>query len=132
MTPRRFAIRFGGLAVLALAIGGPTPGYVGNCDPSGSGGSVDRVQFCTDKSTYACARDRLFGRTTQEQYNTCQMQIDSMCHGFNFPSGCSPTRQLADACINAVSDANRIATPTDALPECMSSTLCGAAPLEGI
>ncbi len=132
MSARRFFLRAAALAVLGLAIGGPAPGYVGNCSTDGGPGPVDRVQFCTNKEAYACARDLAFGRIDMTQYNVCSSRIDSMCAGFNFPPGCSPSQALANACISAVSDANRISTPTDMLVECQSTTLCGAASLEGI
>jgi len=125
-------LRAGALLVVGLALGGPTPGYVGNCDPGAGNSSVDRVQFCTDKETYACARDLAAGRIDMTQYNVCAGLIDGDCHGFNFPAGCAPSRQLADACIGAVSDSSRIGTMTQDLVECQSNTLCGAAPLEGI
>lgn len=128
MTPRKMMLRLAALVVMALPIVGPTPGYVGNC--SGSAATpVNPTQFCTDKNTYVCARDLAAGRIDMTQYNVCSMHIDSMCLGFNWPDGCSPSKQLADACIDAVSDGNRIATTTDMLTECSQTTLCGAAPL---
>lgn len=125
-------LRVAALVVVGLGIAGPTPGYVGNCDPGTGGGSVNAVQFCTDKETYACARDLAAGRIDMSAYNVCAGRIDSDCARFTFPTGCSPSPELADACIGAVSDSSRISTPTDMLPECQSNTLCGAAPLEGI
>lgn len=132
MSPRRLFIRVAGLAVLALSIGGPTPGYVGSCSADGGNATADRVQFCTDKEAYQCARDLAARRIDSTQYNTCAGRIDADCAGFNFPPGCAPSRALADACISALSDANRISTPSDMIPECQSTTLCGAASLEGI
>jgi len=128
VTPRKMMLRLGALVVMTLPIVGPTPGYVGNCSGGGAP-AVDRVQFCTDKETYACARDFTAGRIDGTQYSVCMMHIDTTCAGFNWPDGCSPSKQLADACIDAVSDANRISTPTNMLTECDSTTLCGAAML---
>lgn len=135
MTPRRFVLRALALVVVALALGGPTPGYVGNCSPGSGTSTVDRVQFCTDKETYQCARDLAAGRIDMNQYNTCSGRIDSDCAGFNFPAGCAPSNELAHACIDALSRPERIGTPNDMIVECQSNTLCGAAPLsspEGI
>jgi hypothetical protein len=113
-----------------MAIGGPAPGYVGNCD--GGQCEANRVQFCTDLETYKCARDLAAGRIDMPTYNTCANRIDSTCQGFNFPSGCSPSCELTDACISAISDANNIATTNDMIVQCQSNTICGAATLEGI
>lgn len=132
MTLRKLALRLSALVVMTLPIVGPTPGYVGNCSGGGSATPVNRVQFCTNKEAYACARDFSAGRIDGTQYNVCSMHVDSTCRGFNWPDGCSPSQQLADACIDAVSDANRVSTPTEMLPECQSSTLCGGSNLEGI
>jgi hypothetical protein len=135
VTLRRFVLRAGALVVVALALGGPTPGYVGNCDGTGGSGSVDRVQFCTDELGWECARDNARHPDTTV-YNACVAQIDRTCAGFNFPAGCAPSHQLAYACISALADAGRVATPTAMIVECQSTTLCGTgAPLtspEGI
>jgi hypothetical protein len=132
MSPRRLMLRACALVVVALALGGPTPGYVGSCSTSGPDQTVDRVQFCTDTSTWKCARDLAAGRIDMNGYNTCSGRIDTDCAGFNFPAGCAPSRPRADACISALSDANRISTMSDSIVECQSNTLCGAASLEGI
>ncbi len=129
MTARKITLRLGALVIVGLALGGPTPGYVGTCDPGGSAGTVDRVQFCTDKETYQCARDLAAGRIDMTQYNVCAGHIDTDCHGFNFPAGCAPSHPLADACISALSDSSRISTRSEMIVECQSNTLCGAAPL---
>lgn len=132
MNARRTLLRAAALVVVGLALGGPTPGYVGNCDPNGGPGTVNRVQFCTDKETYQCARDLAAGRIDMTQYNVCAGAIDSHCQGFNFPPGCLPSQPLADACIGALSDQARIGTMSQDIVECQSNSLCGAAPLEGI
>jgi hypothetical protein len=135
VTPRRILLRAVALVIVALALGGPTPGYVGNCSAGGGADTVERVQFCTDKETYRCARDFAAGRIDGNGYNDCAARIDTTCAGFNFPPGCAPSRALADACISALSDANRkneLDDATHSLPECTSMTLCGAASLEGI
>ena len=134
MTLRRFMLRAGALVVVALALGGPTPGYVGSCSTSGPDQSVDRVQFCVDSSTWKCARDLGAGRIDMNAYNACRARIDTDCAGFNFPAGCSPSRPRADACNSALSDANRIGTRSEDIVECQSNTLCGGSALssEGI
>lgn len=134
MTARRIILRALALVVVALALGGPTPGYVGNCG-TGTTQSVNRVQFCTDRKTWECARDFDAGRITGAQYNDCVGMIDSACQGFNFPDGCAPSQQLADACIAALQNRGRESELNDDVVECKSTTLCGTATLtspEGI
>lgn len=128
MTPKRIVLRAAALVVVGLALGGPTPGYVGNCSPGGGDdGTVDRVQFCTDKLTWQCARDLAAGRIDMNRYNTCVASILSDCAGFNFPSGCAPSHPLASACIDALSARDMINIPSDMIVQCQSTTLCGAA-----
>ena len=146
MTLRRLVIRAAGLAVLALAIGGPTPGYVGSCDPGGGSSSttVDPHDFCVTRLTYQCARDKAAGRimcpadpmAPCPAYNTCVASIANMCSGFNLPAGCMPSTGIAQACYDALLTPARLSTPCSlmscGLSECGTPALCGGAPLEGI
>lgn len=142
MSPRRALLRVGALTILALAIGGPTPGYVGNCDASsGSGPAINPRDFCVQRTHNACARDYAAGRLTMATYNDCQgaPHINMVCNGFNFPNGCAPPTSAANACYAALLDGTRLSTTctfTSAtscgLTECQFTSLCGASPLEGI
>jgi hypothetical protein len=120
----RVALRASAGVVLLLALGGPTPGYVGNCSGGGTPAGVDPVAFCTNKRTYICARDNYAGRIDMNQYNQCRAMIDSVCAGFSFGS-CAPTQSQAQACIDALADPMRVGTPDSMIPECSSTALCG-------
>ena len=142
MSGRRALLRLGALAILALAIGGPTPGYVGNCDASSNGGpAVTPREFCTHRTHNTCARDNALGRFTVSQYNDCQADahINAVCNGFNFPNGCMPPTSAANACYDALLDGSRLGTSCSFTPtvncglsECQFTSICGASPLEGI
>jgi hypothetical protein len=90
---------------------------------------ADPAQFCISRKTWECARDYAGLRITAEMYNACALGIDAACSGFNWSEGCSPSPQIADACISALSDMSRVGTPTPMIPECYSESLCGGAPL---
>jgi hypothetical protein len=133
VTLRRFVLRAAALCVMALGIGGPTPGYVGNCDAGGgSSASVDPTTFCTYRDTYFCARDHAAMRISDAQYNTCIMAVAGNCNGFNFPPGCAPSMELAQTCYNALLASGMLATTDMNITECQTATLCGTSMLEGI
>jgi hypothetical protein len=125
----RIAIRLGAGVIILLALGGPTPGYVGTCDASGGSTVADPAQFCTSRKTWECARDYAAHRIDMGMYNACALGIDAACAGFNWTPGCAPSPQLADACISALSDMSRVGTPTPMIEECYTESLCGGAPL---
>jgi hypothetical protein len=113
--------------IALLALGGPTPGYVGSCS-AGSPAVVDAQQFCVDRKVAECVRDRVALRTDDPQYQACMLAISSSCEGATW-NGCAPSAQIADACISALRDMTRIGTPNTMIVECYTETLCGAAPL---
>ncbi len=121
---RRVLLRLAAGTVALLALGGPTPGYIGSCDAGGSR-VADPDQFCADRRDAECARDAYAGRITREMYNVCRMGIETECSGFNWAGGCSPSPETAAACVDALRDMTRIGTVTSAIPECMSGALCG-------
>ncbi|MFO0681039.1 MAG: hypothetical protein U0234_03260 [Sandaracinus sp.] len=125
----RWLVRGAGVAVMAVGIAGPTPGYVGSCDPSGSTPAVDPEAWCTEREGVECARDLAANRINQSMYSACQAQVPTTCRGFNFPPGCSPSRELAAQCIDDLSRTDLLSTPSDAMPSCQSNALCGAATL---
>lgn len=125
----RWLLRAGALAVVATALGGPTPGYVGTCDPGGSRPAVDPEAWCNERESVECARDLAAMRINMSMYSACQASVETTCRGFNFPPGCSPSRELAAQCIDDLSRTDLLSTPSDAMPSCQSDALCGAASL---
>lgn len=125
---RRVLLRLGAGVVILLALGGPTPGYVGTCSTD-TPAVVDPEQFCVDRKSSECARDRVAGRTDEATYNACANMIESQCTGATWTNGCAPSPQLAGACISALRDMSRLATLNAMIEECYQETLCGTAPL---
>lgn len=113
--------------VALLALGGPTPGYVGSCT-AGSPAVVDAQEFCVNRKVAECVRDRVAERTDDPQYQSCMLMIEGACTGITW-NGCAPSAQIADACISALRDMSRIGTANAMIVECYTETLCGAAPL---
>jgi hypothetical protein len=125
---RRSLLRLAAGVVILLALGGPTPGYIGSCDAGGAR-VADPAQFCVDKRSAECARDLSAMRITMEMYNACSATLLSECNGFNWAAGCSPSPETADACLAALRDPSRLGTLNSEIVECNAASLCGAAPL---
>ncbi len=125
---RRLVLRAAAGTVILLALGGPTPGYIGSCDASGPR-VADPAQFCVDRRQAECARDYYGMRISADMYNACAMTIESSCAGFNWTAGCSPSPETAGACVSALREMSRVGTATAMIPECYMESLCGAAPL---
>lgn len=110
------------LLVMALAIGAPSPGYVGGCQTSSGG--VEPSEFCRQFQSRVCARDRAAGRIDEAGYSSCVAQIDPTCSGFNFAAGCNPTQSTAEACYSALVDPTRVGIPATlgmrGLDECIA------------
>ena len=115
---RTLAFRSVVLSVMALALGGPTPGQIGGC--SASAGSVDPEQFCVDYEARICARDQAAGRLDGPGYSGCVGSIATGCEGRNWPVGCAPSSSTANACLDALVDATRVGTAESDLPECQA------------
>jgi hypothetical protein len=128
-------LRAAALSVMALALGGPTPGFIGNCDQSGPAieQNVDPHDFCTHFHTYFCYRDRAAGRLTSDAaQNTCVANVPAQCNGFNIPVTCVISESLANACYNALLRSDNLATLDANVTQCQISAICGGAMLEGI
>ena len=108
-------------AILLLALGGPSPGHIGNCD--GDAQPADPADYCARYRAFFCAREYQGGRINAADYTLCAERSAMFCMGFNFDPMCGvPTQRRANLCIDAMSDMGRVATPTTNLPECQ---FCG-------
>jgi hypothetical protein len=86
---------------LFLVLGGPGPGSVGDCTQGAS--IADATQHCRNAGAWRCARRRARGDITEEEERECVSMVEANCPGTNWPAGCAPTQQQADACIAALS-----------------------------
>lgn len=102
--------------VMALALGGPTPGRLGGCGADAAG-AVDPHQFCLDYRTTICARNYALNGDAGE-HDRCRGGVSGACAGFNFEAGCFPSQASTQACLGALVDLARLSTPPDLLPEC--------------
>lgn len=126
LTMRRLAIRLGAGTILLLALGGPTPGYIGSCSV-GQSAPVDAEQFCVNRKSAECVRDRVAMRTNQVMYEACANAILTQCEGATWI--CEPSAEMAAACIEALRDSDRLGMTNDMIVECSQDTFCGGAPL---
>ncbi len=122
MSDRRAKILLRALVVgvLALALGGPTPGRIGGCNSET--GFADPGEFCVVFEASICARNNAV-TPDEAAAAMCRGGIPTRCAGFNWAPGCAPTDSTANACLDALVDTSRLATSPDALGECMA--LCG-------
>jgi hypothetical protein len=126
---RRVLLRLAAGVVLAMGLGGPSPGYTGGCGSSG-GMVADARQFCVDKNTYTCARECATGRWDAARCDaTCGPHIVPGCMSFGWTPPCAPTQSVTAACIQALRDEALIGTPVDMITECQFSTLCAGSAL---
>jgi hypothetical protein len=105
---------------MAIAIGGPTPGYIRGCNVEH--GQVDPVAYCRDYEVRVCARERAAGRIDDAMHTACVAAIETQCAGRTWGVGCNPTQASTQACLLALVDIARLHLPATALPECM--TVC--------
>jgi hypothetical protein len=112
----------GGIALLAL--GGPSPGYIGGCAGTAPG-APDARQYCTDKGGLVCMREFYSGRANLDQFNACVAQIVPMCAETSW-GACVPNVAQTNACLVALGDSGRFAMTTPEIPECNQANWCPA------
>ena len=114
--------------VLVLFLGGPTPGAVGDCSED-EGASVAAPDWCFEKGGLVCERRAAMtppGPDNDAAKEECYRSLDVSCPGSTWPLDCvPPTRMLANACIAALSNTDRLSEPESAIVECQVATLCG-------
>jgi hypothetical protein len=128
-SPRARVVRRLVLGALAFVVlGGPSPGFVGSCDPS-IAGSPDAYRYCTDRSGLICSRELESGRIDEAQFLACYDAIRPFCETRRNWSGCVPTAAAVEACLNALRDASRFGLSCSAVSceivEC--NDLCASA-----
>jgi len=112
-------------ALLALVLGGPTPGSVGSCDQDAQ--TANAEQFCRARKDLACQRRYARGEIDQAAEMACRAGVDAECVGAAWPADCDPppTTVQTRACIAALANSERLSEAENAIPECLTSTLCG-------
>ena len=125
MTGRWQAVFRGALGVLlVLVLGGPAPGSVGSCAEDSP--TADAVQFCVDRKSWSCQRRWARGELNDAERDACLVPVEDDCRGSAWGTDCiPPTTRQTEACIGALSNPDRLATPESDLVECQRSTLCG-------
>lgn len=118
----RIALRLAVGVVAFMALGGPSPGYIGGC--SRTTVAPDAAQFCSDRRIFTCARDLRAARITPEEFMTCFETSTTFCAGRNWTEGCIPTQNVLVACISALQDESRDATLTADIVECQQQSIC--------
>lgn len=121
----RVALRLAVGLVAFLALGGPSPGHIGNCSGVSSG-TPDANQYCVEKAAQECRRDFMAGRTDAAAFDTCVNSIYPMCDSVITWVGCVPTSAQTRACLNILSDTTRDAIPLRDIPECQMANWCPA------
>lgn len=120
---RRVVLRLAAGALALLALGGPSPGYIGGC--SGVAPSApDAHDYCIQKNGLVCVRDVMSGRITREQFdNICYPAITTRCGGASW-GACVPNTAQTNACLTALNDASRFSTVDSEIVECNQATWC--------
>jgi hypothetical protein len=108
-------------ALAFVVLGGPAPGFVGSCAPSTSD-APDAYRFCTDKQGLVCGREYESSRIDAVQFEACYNGIPALCETRRTWSDCVPSSAATEACLNALRDPARFATPSNEIVEC--NTLC--------
>ena len=115
------------LVVMALALVGPAPGYVGSCLEDSV--TADPVEFCQEKNSWVCEREWAAGRLNDVERESCFFNIN--CSSSTWPPNCRPPSEaLTTICIDALSNPGRLSEPSDSIVECLPSTLCP--PISGL
>lgn len=109
----------GGVAFLAL--GGPSPGFIGGC---GSNAPPNRYDFCIQSEYQKCAREAEAGRLDATGFAACYDGVPAYCESRRDWGTCTPTNAAVSACLSALGDTNRYPTPSNEIVEC--SNLCAA------
>lgn len=60
---------------------------------------ADPIVHCANRAATVCLRERIAGRTTDEEFETCQSNVPMRCAEEVWPDGCTPTPDEANQCI---------------------------------
>jgi len=96
-------------------------GSLGACAPAGP---PTAEEVCFERESYLCRRELVAGRLTRDVFEaTCNDDaLTGLCAPAAF-AGCAPGRSTFELCLDALSDFDRLSTPSDRLPECADPCL---------
>jgi hypothetical protein len=96
-------------------------GSLSACAPAGP---PTAEEVCFEREDYLCRRELVAGRLTRDAFDaTCTDDaLADLCAPAAF-AGCAPGRDALEACLDALSDFERLGLSADRLPECADPCL---------
>ena len=129
----RLATRALAWTLLAVLLGGPTPGAVGSCGGEDLSETADLASYCVEREDLVCVRRGARGELSLQGVDKCRRAAREVCARRWWSPECRPTEREARACLNALRSRDTLSTPEDEIDECRVSALCHAremAPIE--
>jgi hypothetical protein len=112
------------LVALALLLGGPTPGAVGECKGDDGEELADLETYCVEREDLMCVRQAERGDLSEVATIECRQEGRAACDQRTWSPDCWPTKRQAEACLRALRSRDTLDTPDDEIEECSVDVLC--------